>query len=209
MVANSSGLLSQCRSFRHRPLILAAYVVVDDPLDSSSIPLPLPTPPPLSLILRARLTLLMTPSSLSIPWSRKHTGASAVGDVCLDVLSLLLPHPTHPVLSSRSGDHLPLPMPLPRLPIPQTCHRDAATSAVVPESSIPWTHRLFLFLHQRLRRCRWLHRPVSEIQTIFGLLTLYFFLWQFALVTVGRTSLPYLVWNYTVENSWGVSWIPR
>ena len=40
-------------------------------------------------------------------------------------------------------------------------------------------------------------------------LTSYFFLWRFVLVTVGRTSLPYLVCNNTVENSWGVNWIPR
>ena len=39
--------------------------------------------------------------------------------------------------------------------------------------------------------------------TYFGLLTSYFVWWQFALVTVGRASLPYLFWNNIVENSWG------
>ena len=44
---------------------------------------------------------------------------------------------------------------------------------------------------------------------MFGLLTSYFFWWWFALVTVGRASLPSLVGNDSVENSWGANWIPR
>ena len=49
--------------------------------------------------------------------------------------------------------------------------------------------------------------PVSERLPTFGFLSLYFFWWQFALVTVGRTSIPYLVGNNTVKNSWYVNCI--
>ena len=43
----------------------------------------------------------------------------------------------------------------------------------------------------------------------FGLLTSYFFWWLFALVNVGNASLPNLVGNDSVENSWVANWIPR
>ena len=65
-------------------------------------------------------------------------------------------------------------------------------------------------LRRRLRCRRWFRGPVSERLLTFGFLTLYLFWWQFALVTVGNASIPYLVWNDTVENSWGVNCIyPR
>ena len=51
--------------------------------------------------------------------------------------------------------------------------------------------------------------PQSRDYLPFGLLTSYFVWWRFAFVTVGRASLPWLVGYDTVENSWGVNWIPR
>ena len=51
--------------------------------------------------------------------------------------------------------------------------------------------------------------PVSKILLTFGFLTSYFFWWRFSLMTVGRTSIPNLFGNYSVENSWGANWIPR
>ena len=76
-----------------------------------------------------------------------------------------------------------------------------------PLSLISQTHRLLLVLCWCLRHCR-LRSPVSERLPTFALLSLYFFWWGFSLLTVGRANLPYLVWNDTVENSWGLNWIP-
>ena len=59
-----------------------------------------------------------------------------------------------------------------------------------PEYTIPRTHCIFLVLHHRLRFHRQFRGPVSETLLTFELLTSYFFSWQFALVTVGRASLP-------------------
>ena len=151
----------------------------------------------------------MPPSSLSIPWACKFTCASAVGEFHSDALYLMLPQLTHLLLLSKSQAHIPLPTPLSLSPITQARHRDAAASVVVPKYHIPRTNCLFLFLRQRLRCRRRLRGPFSERLLTFGLLTSYFFWWQFALVTVERASIPNLVGNDTVENSWGANWIPR
>ena len=69
--ATTEGRLGKHKIQRHSlhclPQILAAYVVVSDPSDASSIPCPLPTPPSSLLSFCARLTLPTTLSSLSIP----------------------------------------------------------------------------------------------------------------------------------------------
>ena len=89
----------------HR-LAPAASVIVSDTSYASSIPRPLPTPPSLSLSPQDRLTLPTPLLSSSIPWYRKHTGASAIEDVQSEALSLLLPQPTPPFSSSRHRYHL-------------------------------------------------------------------------------------------------------
>ena len=131
-----------------RCLAPAAFVVVSDPLDASCIPCPLPKSPSSSLIPRAHLTLPTSPSLLSIPWARKHTVASAVGDVHYDALLLLLPQPMSPLLSSISWAHPPLPTSPSWSPIPQARHGNTAVSVVVPKSSPP----LSLSLIPRRRR---------------------------------------------------------
>ena len=93
MVANSSVQSSRRRSLLRRPQILSASVVVSNPLDVLSIPLPLMTHLLSLLSPQARLTLLTPPLLSSIPWACKRTAASAVGDVHLDALSLLIPTP--------------------------------------------------------------------------------------------------------------------
>ena len=110
------------------------------------------------------------------PSARKHTGASAIGDVHSDALYCVLPQLTHPLSSSRPRAHLPLPTPPSWSPFPKARHCDTVATAAVPEYPIPQTHCLFLVLSQRLC-CR--HRfcgPCSEILLTFGLLNSYFFL---------------------------------
>ena len=92
----------------------AASVIVSDPLDALRIPRPLPTPPSLSLSLLDCLTFPTLPLLSSIPLYRKHTGASAVGDIKSDRLYLLLPQLNPPFLSSR----------------PWAAHKHTGTSAV-------------------------------------------------------------------------------
>ena len=108
-------------------------------------------PPFLSLSPRACLPTPTLLSLLSIPWSRKHTTASAVGDVHLVTSSPLLPKTKPPLWSSITWYHLPLVMPLPLWQIPHTHHRDSADFIVVPKSSppllsssIPCTRCIFL-----------------------------------------------------------------
>ena len=115
----------------------AASVVFSDPFYASSINRPLPTPMLSSLNLRARLTLTKPPSLLSIPWAHKNIGASAVRDIHLYALSLLLPHPMPMLSSLRTWDHLTLPTPPLWSPIHQARYRDAVTSVVVLKSSLP------------------------------------------------------------------------
>ena len=162
----------------------------------------------LLLSLQACLTLPAPLFSSSIPWARKRTGASAVGDVQLEAFYLLFYQLTPPLLSSKPRAHIPLPTPPSWSQIYQVRHLDAAASVIVPESPTPRTHCLFLVLRQRLRRRRF-RGPVSEIPLTFGLLNSYFFWRWFVFVTVGRTILPNLVGDDTVENSWVANWIPR
>ena len=164
-------------------------------------------PPLSSLIPQTCLTLPTPLSLLSTHWARKHTAASAVGEIHSDALSLLITLPMPPLLLLIPRAHLPLPTPPSLLPIIQACHYNAAASVVVPGYLIPRTRCWFLVLCRRLRRRCQFCGPVSERIITFGLLTSYLFWWQFALATIGRASLPYLVWNDTVENSWGVNWI--
>ena len=131
--------------------------------------------------------------------SRKHTGASTVGDIHSDALYLLLPQFTPQLSSSIPWAHLPLPTPPSWLPIPKAWHHDASASVVVPKYPIPWTHCLFLVLCQRLRRRRKFRGPVSEGLLIFGLLTSYLLWWRFSPVTFGRGCLPNLVGDGTIE----------
>ena len=131
MPPSSSWITQACRQAP------AASAVVSDPLDESSIPRTLMTPPLLLLSRRDRLPLSTPPSSSSIPWARKHTAASAVGDVLSGVSFLLLPLPTPPLSSSSPRDHLSLSMILLLLPIPQARHRSDAPSVVIPKSSPP------------------------------------------------------------------------
>ena len=158
---------------------------------------------------RDYLNLPTPPVLPSIHWACKHTVASAIGDIHSDAMSLLIPHPTPPLLSSISRDHLPLPTHLIWLSITQSHHRDTVASVIFPESSIPRTHCLFLVLLRRLCCCCWFHGPVSERLLTFELLTSYFLWCRFARVTVGRAIPPNLVGNDTDENIWGANWIPK
>ena len=67
---------------------------------------------------------------------------------------------------------------------------------------------VWLAVLTRQRREFWSYRVSKRIPT-FGLLTSYFVWCRFALVTVGCACLLNVVWNNTIENSWGVNWIPR
>ena len=164
---------------------------------------------PLLLLSTQARNILPTTPSLSITWSRKHVGASAVVDDHLDAVYFMISQLTPPLFSSRNLAHLSLLKLLPRSPIPQAFHTDAAASAVVSKYPISRKHFLFLVLHRRLyRRCQ-LRGPVSEGLLTFGLLTSYFFWWRFVLVTVGNASLHNLVVYDTVENSWVANWTPR
>ena len=146
----------------------AASVVVCDPSDASYIPRVLQTPLSLSLSPQARFPLPTPPLTLSIPWARKHTATSIIGDVHSGASSLLLPPPT-PLLSlSSPWSYLSMPKPQLLSSITQAYHRDATASVVVPESfsplsssPIPRTRRLFLVLLQRLCRCCQFRGPVS------------------------------------------------
>ena len=194
---------------RGRRLAPAASVVVSDSLDKLYIPCPRPTPPSSLPSPRSRLTL-PSPSLLSsVPWSRKNTGNSAVRDIHSDALYLLLPQLMPPVLLLRPWAHLPLPTHPLWLPITQDIHRDEGASFVVPKYLIPWTHCILLVLHRQLHCHLWFHGPVSEILLIFGSLNFYLLWWKFAVVTVGRASIPNYVGENTVQNSWGANWIPR
>ena len=144
-----------------------------------------------SLNPQACLTLPMPP--LSIPWARKRTDTSAVGDIHSDALYLLLPQLKPTLSASKPRSHLPLPTPLPWSPITQARHRDAASSVVAPKYPIPRTNFLLLVLRRRLRRCCQFRGTVSERLLTFGLLTSYFFWWWFALVAVESASLTNIV----------------
>ena len=166
---------------------------------------------PLSLLRSPldRLTLLKPPLSSSIPSSRKHTAASAVGDIHSDVLYLLFLQFT-PLLSPPIPlTCLPLTTPLSWLPIPKAFYCDTEATVVVPKYPIPRTHDIFFVLGQRLHRCRRFRGPGSERLLTFGLLNSYLFWWQFAPMTVGCGCLPNLVGDGNVEKSWGANWIPR
>ena len=161
---------------------------------------PLPTPLPLSLSPWDHLPPSMPLSSSSILLDRKHTTSSTAGGVISGASSLLIPPQTPPSLSSISQNRLSLLTPLLLFPILRDHHISVAAWVVVPKSLpppssslIPWTHFLFLILRWRLQRCRRFRGPVSERLLTFGLLNFYFVWWRFALVTVGRSSLPYLV----------------
>ena len=144
-------------------------------MDASSIPSSLLTPPFSFLSPRARPTLLTTLSSSSIPWSRKHTGASAIRDVQSDALYFLLPNPTPMLSSSRPLDHLSLLTPPLWSSIPQARHSNAAAFVVVPESPIPQIHHISLVYRRQLRCHHQFRGPVSEVLLTLGLLTSYFF----------------------------------
>ena len=91
-------------------------------------------PPLSSLCPRVRLTVPPPPSSLSIiSWSRKHTGASAVGHIHSDGLYLLLPQLAPPLSSSR----------------PRAARKH--TLAPPPPETFTQTRCIFCFLNLRLR----------------------------------------------------------
>ena len=133
--------------------------------------------------------------------SRKHTGVSALRDVHSEALYLLLPELTPTLSSLIPWGHIPLLTPPSWSLIPKARHRDAAASIVVPEYPIPQTHGIFLVLRQHPRCRRQLCGPGSERLLTFGLLTLYLFWRQFVPMTVGRSCLPKLGEDGTVENS--------
>ena len=91
---------------------------------------------------------------------------------------------------SSPRDHLPLPTPPSLSPIPQARHRDAAASAVFPESSFEDSHKV-------------------KTNYLLGYWLIISFGDSFYLWMVGALVYLTLFGIYTVENSWGINWIPR
>ena len=132
------------------------------------------------------------------------------------MLSLLIPPLTPSLLLSSPRDHLSLLTALLLSPIPQACHSNVSASIVVPISlpspSLSPIHRmrcLLLFLRRCLHPCRWFRGPVSERLLIFGLFSSYLSGDDFHLWLLGLLVYPILFRIDTVENIWGVNWIPR
>ena len=144
-----------------------ASIVAGDSLGALSLPLPPPTPPLSLLIPQTHISPPTSLSSSSIPWDRCCAAAASV--VIANPSGLLsLPLPLATTLSSSSIPRIhiahPTPPPLSLIHRAPNC-AVAASFAVTDPSGLLSTnriHRLFVFLHCRLRRRPQFHERIDN-----------------------------------------------